>query len=229
MTTSSHSRTIALIAIISCAVLVSAAPARAGDADGRAATTKHGDPAAIVPTGFAGAPLLTEWWRELFSKSADDPANPLNSGGCRPTAHATALIYPGGPCIVRHGTRIFVPAFTVECSNVEEDPYHADTPLEAALCGLREVRATRDVTLTLDGGEPFSARNPRFGTFMLPGRVIIPEIPVAGGTPGEIMRYGGHGYVAFIERLPVGQHTLQWHIEFVDGVLDFGTTITVTR
>ncbi len=230
MTTSSPIRTIALIAIISCAILASAAPARAGGGDGRAATTRHSDRTAIIPAGLAGAPLLTEWWRQLLVKPADDPTNPLNSGGCRTVAHATALVYAGGRCMLRHGTWIFAVGFTVECSNVEGDPFHADTPLEAARCGLREARAVAtEVTLTVDRGEPVDVLNARYGTFMLPGRVIIPENPFAGGTPGEIMRYGGYGYAGFIPPLPVGEHTLHFHIELGDQVFDFDTTITVTR
>ena len=231
MTTSSPIRTIALIAIISCAILVSAAPARAGGGDGRTATTRHSDRTAIIPAGLAGAPLLTEWWRQLLSKPADDLTNPLNSGGCRTAAHATAMAYAGGRCTVRHGTWIFAVGFTVECSNVEPDPFHADTPLEAARCGLREARAAAtEATLAVDDREPVSVLNARFGTFMLPGRVIIPANPFAGGTPGEIMRYGGYGYVGFVRPLPVGEHTLHNHIELVDGrVFDFDTAITVTR
>jgi len=229
MSTSSHIRTIALIAIISCAGLVSAAPARAGGGDVRAATTRQSDRPAIIPAGLAGAPLLTEWWRELLNKPADDPTNPLNSGGCRTVAHAIALGYGGGRCMVRQGTSIFAVGFTVECSNVEADPFHADTPLEAARCGLRWSRMATEATLTVDGGEPVSVLNRRFGTFMLPGRVVVPENPFAGGTPGEIMRYGGYGYVAFIPPLRVGEHTLHMHWAIGAQVGDLDTTITVTR
>jgi hypothetical protein len=228
MTTSSHTRTIALIAITSFAILVSAAPARAGAGD-RAATTRHGDRAAIVPAGLAGAPLLTQWWREVLSRSADDPTQPFLSGGCRTVTHALALAYPGGRCAVRKGTWIFAVGFTVECSNVEPEPFHADTPLEAARCGLRESRNATAATLTVDDGAPTSMLEARFGTFMLPGRVIIPENPVAGGTPSEVMRYGGYGNVGFIPPLPVGEHTLHTHIEIGGLVFDFDTTITVTR
>jgi hypothetical protein len=71
-------------------------------------------------------------------------------------------------------------------------PFHADTPLEAALCGLRESRVITAATFSVDGAKPFSVLEPRFGTFMLPGRVTVPGTPIFGGTPGEIMRYGGY-------------------------------------
>ena len=85
-----------------------------------------------------------------------------------------------------------------------------------------------EATLTVDGAKPFSVLEPRFGTFMLPGRVRIPPNPIFGGTPGEIMRYGGYGYVAFIRSLPVGEHTLHTHFE-ANGDADFDATITVRR
>ena len=62
---------------------------------------------------------------------------------------------------------------------------------------LREARVATEATLALDDAEPVSVLDARFGTFMLPGRVIIPENPLVGGTPGEIMRYGGYGYATF--------------------------------
>jgi len=111
------------------------------------------------------------------------------------------------------GTWIFEVPFTVECSNVEPDPFHADTPFEAAKCGLVNDRLVRAMTYVFDGGPTTLLSKRRFGTFMLPGRVVLPENPVFGGTPGEVMRFGGHGYVALIRPLSVGTHTLEWHVD----------------
>jgi hypothetical protein len=232
--------------IVALAMLVSAAPAGAGGGAYRHAGVVagadqgdrrgHADQAAIVPAGLAGAPLLTEWWREPLAKSTTDPTNPAtNGGGCRTIVHAIALLYPfGNDCTIRQGTVLFAVAFTVECSNVEPEPFHADTPLEAALCGLRHDRLVTELTMTLDGARPVSLDDGRFGTFMVPGRVTIPPDPIFGGTPGETMRYGGHGFVAFIRPLAVGKHTLHTHVESTDeGVppegLDYNASIIVTR
>jgi hypothetical protein len=227
-------RSCLLVAVLVSLVAAPSAQAGGGDHRDRGGHGKHGrsDRAAIVPAGLAGAPLLTEWWREPLSKSADDPTNPFNSAGCRMITGSLALDY-GGDCTVPRGTRIFEVAFTVECSNIEPEPFHADTPLKAALCGLRNDRLITVVTISLDGGDSVSLLGRRFGTFMLPGRVVVPENGVFGGTPGETMRYGGHGYVAFIRPLPVGEHTVHTHIEgTVEGIppegIDFDTTITVT-
>ena len=126
--------------------------------------------------------------------------------------------------------------FTVECSNIEPDPFHADTPLEAARCGLRNDLLITKTTLALDGGGRSRSGTGASGRSCCPGRVVVPENGVFGGTPGEIMRFGGHGYVALIRPLPVGVHTLQLRIEGPEEILgippagiDATTTITVTR
>ena len=49
--------------------------------------------------------------------------------------------------------------------------------------------------------------------FMLPGRVVVPVNAVFGGQPGEIMRYGGHGFLAFVRGLAIGDHTLHAHVK----------------
>ena len=85
-----------------------------------------------------------------------------------------ALDY-GQVCTVKQGTWIFEPMFSVECSNIEPEPYHADTPLQAALCGRLDDKEVDVATLSLDGGEPVSLLDGRFGVFMLPGRVVVPE------------------------------------------------------
>ncbi len=221
------------------AMLVSVAPARAGGGGGgghlvansesSAAKRGHGSPTSIVPAGLAGAPLLTAWWREPLAKSVDDPTNPFVTGGCRPVANRLALMYPTGHCTIRQGTSLFAVGITVECSNLEPDPFHADTPLEAALCGLHHDLRFTEATLTVDGRR-FSVLGARFGTFMLPGRVTVPEGSVFDLPAGETMRYGGHGYVAFIRSLPVGEHTLHTRFDGPDsGRVDFDATITVRR
>ena len=221
------------------AMLAAAPAAQAGGGDhrhghGHGHKHGHGSRSAIVPTGFAGAPLLTKWWTAPLSIPSTDPDHPWTRQGCVQVSRFVALDY-GGQCTVKAGTWIFEVAASVECSNIEDDPFHADTPFEAAKCGLENDLLMTKVTLTLDGGKPVSLLNRRFGTFMLPGRVVVPESGVFGGTPGEIMRFGGHGYVAWIRPLPVGEHTLHGHQEGTvegfppSGVIDYDTTITVTR
>jgi hypothetical protein len=94
-------------------------------------------------------------------------------------------------------------------------------------------RLATKATVTVDGGEPISVLCGRYDTFMLPGRVVIPPNGVYGGTPGAIMRYGGHGFVGFLRPLPVGPHTLHVDVEGkVAGMppegFHFDTRVTVT-
>jgi hypothetical protein len=193
----------------------------------------HGKRGEIVPAGFSrGGLLLRDWWEGPLSVPADHPANPFNADGCI-VRGGVALFY-GGECTVPRGTPVFRVAVSTECSNVEEPPFHAATPREALLCGLLGDQFVTAATLTLDDGPPVDLLDGRFDAFMPWSQVVIPQNPIFGGTPGEIMRYGGHGYVALVRSLSVGTHTLLLHMEGQDEPgfdfpIDAESTIIVTR
>jgi len=193
----------------------------------------EGKRGAIVPAGFSrGGLLLRDWWEGPLSVPADDPANPFNARGC--VVRGRVALFYGGECTIPKGTQVFRVAVTTECSNVEEPPFHAETPREALLCGLLGDQFVTAATLTLDGGPPVDLLDGRFDAFMPWSQVVIPQNPIFGGTPGEIMRYGGHGYVALVRSLSVGTHTLLLHMEGQDEPgfdfpIDAESTIIVTR
>jgi hypothetical protein len=200
-----------LLTIVSALLLAApsawAAPGghRTGQADGHG----HTGAGAVITARGIGNTLLTTWWKGGLSQPAGD-SNPLFSGGCPLVGKHTAIDY-GGECTVPAGTWIFEVGFTTECSNIEEDPFHADTPREARLCGLANDQALSELTVAVDDAAPVSLLDGRFDAFLNPTRITIPVDPIFGGTPGEIMRYGGHGYVALIRPLAVGEHTILLH------------------
>jgi hypothetical protein len=165
------------------------------------------------PGGFRGGLLLRDWWRGALSVP-DGPVHPFTPKGCVVRGRI-ALSY-GGECTVPKGTQVFAVALSTECSNVEDPPFHAETPEEARACGLLGDQILTEATLTLDGGPPVNLLDGRFGVFMPWSQVVIPENPIFGGTPGEIMRYGGHGYVALVRSLSVGTHSLVLHMDGQD-------------
>ena len=195
------------------------------------ATGHHGKGGAIVPAGRLGGLLLREWWEVPLSRPAGDPSNPFNAHGC--ILRGRIAFHYGGGCTVQRGTAVFIVAASTECSDVEDPPYHAGGPREARACGLLSDQAYTVITETLDGGRPVDLLDGRFDAFMPWSRVIIPEDPIFGGTPGEVMRYGGHGFVALVRSLPVGEHTVARHLDGVEepGLefpVDDAITITVT-
>ena len=206
-------------------------PAHADMQSQRGGGGGHGD-RHVVPAGpLVGGLLLAQWWREGVARSLDDPDNPLVNGGC--VRYGPIALDYGGECTVPAGTWIFSVGFTTECSTVEDPPFHAETAREARECGLANDRKLTENTLSVDGGRPVDLRSGRFDAFMPFIRVVIPATPVLGGTPGEVMRLGGHGYVALVRPLPVGRHTLRLHVDGeIEGVpfpLDLETALTVTR
>src|ERR1044072_7163643 len=66
---------------------------------------------------------LAQWWAAILSTPAGDD-NPAISGGC--VVVGKVALHYGGDCTLRPGTSIFEMLFSVECSNREPSPFHAD-------------------------------------------------------------------------------------------------------
>jgi hypothetical protein len=192
----------------------------------------HARGGAIIPAGrLLGGYLLREWWEPALSVPADDPSHPFNADGC--ILRGPIAFHYGGSCTVPEGTVVFIVAASTECSDVEDPPFHAETPRQARQCGLLGDRPYTTITETLDGGTSVDLLDGRFDAFIPWSRVVIPESPIFGGTPGETMRYGGHGFVALVWSLPPGEHTVARHLDGVEepGLefpIDDAITITVT-
>jgi hypothetical protein len=222
-------------------VLALASPAVAGTSARHASaltraaaqsTERHGTSADVVPVPpVVGGYLLSRWWLEVLSRPFDE-ANPLVASGCVRYG-PIALQYPGpGVCTVPRGTWIFLVAFTTECSSIEDPPFHASNFREAAACGLASDRMISTAAYTLDGGRPVEVASSRFGAFIPWTKVVMPENGIFGGTPGDVMFFGGHGFVGLLPPPAVGRHNLHLH---VDGSIpdiglpaDFDSPIVVT-
>ena len=121
-----HAAAIALIA--ATALFALAGPATAASPTGHGVVhSPHG-----AYAGHAPGYWLAQWWAGALSAPADE-TNPLISGGCVVTGKV-ALHY-GGDCSLRPGTKIIEMMFSVECSNREPAPFHAENAAEAEACG----------------------------------------------------------------------------------------------
>jgi hypothetical protein len=123
---------------------------------------------------------------------------------------------PGGveSCTVRPGTKIFVAAFSVECSTFEGN---GNTDGELRLCA-RQMDVQVAPTVTLDGNSvPVSEVETRLLNIVLP-RDNLFGLPA--GTQGLSV---AHGWVALLHPLTPGTHTIVLHI----GETTITTTIVV--
>ena len=132
-------------------------------------------------------------------------------------------------CTVSAGTRIFVSAFGSECSTVEAEPYFGRTPPELRQC-VREVNSkVKTPIVTVDGRRiPLTEVQTNLLNVVLPDDNILdfPPGTVPAGTRAQSV---GLGWVALLEPLPVGTHTIRIRVtgEYLGDPLDVDNTTTI--
>jgi hypothetical protein len=170
--------------------------------------------AAVTAPSAAAVPdrklsgLLGDMWTTLLETPAGDENQPFTGGDpCIELGANIVAPFAGGPefeCVVKPGTRIFVAAYSAECSTVEDPPFHGDDEAELRACARANVAAFEPVTATLDG-QPIALTQVQTALldFVLPAGNIfgLPE-----GTTGQSV---GDGWVALLHPLTPGSHEIR--------------------
>jgi hypothetical protein len=141
--------------------------------------------------------LLGDLWETVLETPT--PQNP-----CVDLGKKVVAPFQAGPgpltCTVKSGTKIFVAAFTVECSTVEPPPFFGGTEAELRTC----VRALDpdEVTITVDGEPvPLTVVETRLLRVDLPTDNIL-------GVDAQPADAVGRGAVALLQPLPPGTHEI---------------------
>ena len=185
-----------------------------------------------LPARAVPATGLTEDLEALWTTVLQAPAteNPFTGGDpCLDIGHRTVAPFAGGEelsCTVAPGTRIFVAAWSSECSTVEAAPYHGDDESSLRACVRAVDAGLQTPTVTLDG-DPVVLIEIETGLldFTLPdGHIFDPGLPA--GTTGQSV---GHGWVALVHPLPPGTHTIRIenHGTYLGDPLDLVNTTTI--
>lgn len=148
---------------------------------------------------------LSQWWAEALSTPAGD-SNPAIAGGC--VVRGKVALHYGGDCTLRPGTAIFEMLFSVECSNREDPPFHAENEREAIACAKAASDVVTGLDLSVDGGPDMDLFDDEFATSMPFTTVPWPEDNIYGIPGGGTISYGGYGWVALIKPLKKGRHTV---------------------
>jgi len=150
---------------------------------------------------------LAQWWAAVLSTPAGDE-NPAIAGGC--VVRGKVALHYGGDCTLRPGTSIFEMLFSVECSNREPDPFHADNQHEATACGRESSDVVTGLDLSVDGGPVMHLFDDDFATSMPFTTVAWPQDNIYDLPGGGKISYGGYGWVALIKPLRKGTHTIDF-------------------
>lgn len=173
----------------------------------------------VAPSASAAPPsqlggTLGDLWTTVLQTPT--PQNPF-AGGDTCVVLDDNIVAPFGPsgaesCTVKRGTKIFVAAWTTECSTFEGN---GTTEAELRACALA-ADAGKVVTLTVDG-QPVPVTEVQTGllSIRLPGNNIF---GVKGADRDGLSV--GHGWVALLALAP-GTHTI---VGTVDGI---ATTTTI--
>jgi hypothetical protein len=183
--------------------------------------------AAVTAPSAAAAPdrqlsgVLGDMWTTILETPKDD--NPFTGGDpCIQLGANIVAPFAGGEkltCVVKPGTRMFVAAYSAECSTVEGPPYHGDDEDELRSCARDNVAEFEPVTATLDG-QPIALAQLQTAllNFVLPPDNVF---DLEAGTTGQSV---GDGWVALLHPLTPGSHEIQI---FTNGDLANTTTIEV--
>jgi hypothetical protein len=183
----------------------------------------------VAPSASAAPTNLGKTLGKLWTTVVETPTpdNPFGGGGPQCVVLGGNIVAPfigggGGSvtCTVKAGTRIFIAAWTTECSTFEGN---GTTEAELRACA---VGADEEVTATVTvNGEPVSLSSVETGllTIHLPRDNIF-------GLKGAA-RNGlsvAHGFVYLPDPLTPGAYVIEGHVVFPDGsTADFTTTIVV--
>jgi hypothetical protein len=194
-----------------------------------------GSPAAAVPGKKLGGTLGGMWKRVLETPT---PQNPFAGGGplCVDLGGVVAPFGAPGTesitCTVKPGTKVFVAAWSAECSTLEGPPFHGDDEMSLRACA-RAVNAgiaTKDVVVFVDGRRvPVTEVTSGQLRLDLPADNIF-GVPAGTGLPPYLSV--ADGWVALLHPLTPGTHTITLDVvgEFPPGtplVISNTTTIIV--
>lgn len=167
--------------------------------------------AAVTAPSAAAAPsrqlsgVLGDMWTTILETPAED--NPFTGGDpCVQLGANIVAPFAGGAevtCVVKPGTRMFVAAYSAECSTVEGPPYHGDDEEELRTCARDNVAVFEPVTATLDG-RPIALT--QIQTALLD--FVLPPDNVFGLEAGTTGQSVGDGWVALLTPLTPGSHEI---------------------
>jgi hypothetical protein len=176
--------------------------------------------ASAAPTNL-GKTLGNLWTTVLETPTPD---NPFGGGGAQCVVVGGNIVAPFGggsfTCTVKAGTRIFIAAWTTECSTFEGN---GTTEAELRACAVAADAGIR-ATVTINGEDVLlSSVETGLLTIHLPQDNIF---DLKGAERNGLSV--AHGFVYLTDPLTPGTYIIEGHVVFPDGsTVDFTTTIIV--
>jgi hypothetical protein len=185
--------------------------------------------AAAVPNKELRATLGALWQKVIETPT---PQNLFGPNGGDPCVDLGGIVAPFAPvlgspklaCTVKPGTKIFVAAWTSECSTLEAPPFFGSDEAELRACARAVDAGIIRTHVTLDG-KPVPVSEIESGLL----RLNLPADNIFGATAGTGPLSVAHGWVALLHSLPPGAHTITLHVEgtYQGNAVNFNNTTTI--
>lgn len=156
---------------------------------------------------------LARYWTTILTLPAD--RNPYAGTGdpCVPLDRRTIapfVLPPEQPpltCTVRPGTRVLVLGAIAECSNIEADPFHAETYREAIACAKAWIGNLTRHEVIVDGRRRIDLlKGHSAATSYLTAQ--LPANNIFGAEEGTPIRFASFGYGVLLRPLRPGRHLI---------------------
>ncbi|MEP6559589.1 MAG: hypothetical protein ABJD68_00735 [Nakamurella sp.] len=171
--------------------------------------------------------LLTELWTGILTAKAE--GNPFNGGDrCNKLADGSVLAPFGGEgpdfsCDVAVGTKVFVIAYSTECSTVEESPYYGKNEPSLRACARRAMSRLYAPKISVDN-QPALISKVR--TDLIQG--TLPADNLFGLPESTPIKSTGLGWVTLIPALCAGQHVIRAQVSGKDAYGNAVPGVTTT-
>jgi hypothetical protein len=184
--------------------------------------------AGAIPDRKLGHTLGAMWKTILETPSPRNPFTPGVGPVCLDLGRTVAPFAARGEaitCTVKPGTKIFVAAWSSECSTIEAPPFFGGNPAELRACAI-DVNAGVSVRVTLDGRQVATSEvTSGVERLDLPADNIFGAAPGTGPTPSGLPYLSvANGAVKLLHPLTPGRHTIKIA---VTGESPPGTTLDI--
>jgi hypothetical protein len=176
--------------------------------------------ASAVPAKSLGDTLGAMWETVLETPTTESTLPCVDLGG---VVAPLSLSGTDIECTVKPGTKIFVAAWSVECSTFEQPPFFGRDEAELRACAQR-FNAGVEVQATLDGAR-VSLTHVTSGLL----RIALPANNILGVPGPQTGLSVADGFVALLHPLTPGTHEITLHTTFPDGTSIANTTTIIVE
>jgi hypothetical protein len=169
------------------------------------------------PFGATYGEWSARWWQWFLMFPQDQgPFNWPTTKDCTTGQLGPVWLLVGLPaspgtvtvtCHVPAGKALFFPVINVECSSLEQDPFHGATAQDRSKCAARDLKGVVALSATIDGSsvnnlKNFFVQSPDFDFAASPNN--------SGGVPPGFGQSTSVGYYLMLAPLSSGPHTIHF-------------------